>query len=49
LNLTPYTGIYWRSAPVVLGALPVFYVLSYALTIHGISGTLELFLQPCYL
>ena len=49
IDLTPYTGIYWRSAPVVLGALPVFYVLSYALTIHGISGTLELFLQPGYL
>jgi hypothetical protein len=49
LNLTPYTGIYWRSAPVVLGTLPVFYVLSYALAINGIRDTLELFLQPGYL
>jgi len=44
IDLTPYTGIYWRSAPVVLGALPVFYVLSYALTIHRVTGPFELFL-----
>jgi hypothetical protein len=42
-------GIYWRSAPVVLGTLPVFYVLSYALAIHRIHGPFELFFQPGYL
>jgi hypothetical protein len=33
----------------VLGALPVFYVLSYALTINRIRGPFELFFQPGYL
>jgi hypothetical protein len=45
IDLTPYTGIYCRSAPVVLGTLPVFYVLSYALAINGIRGPFELFFQ----
>jgi hypothetical protein len=49
IDLTPYKGIYWRSAPVVLGALPVFYVLSDALTIYRVTGPFELFLQPGYL